>query len=103
MTGLMADALEARKIPSHSGQLESRVEGFWEETKQFTKLTRIHVHYIARIPPGTRPAAERALSVHDRTCSVSNSVRPTIEVTYDAEFIEVGSEASAIGESVSIA
>ena len=88
MTGLLADALEARKIPSHSGELESTVEGFWEETGKFAKLTRIHVRYVVHIPPGRRAAAERALAVHETTCPLSNSIKPTIEVTYAAEFIE---------------
>jgi organic hydroperoxide reductase OsmC/OhrA len=90
MTGLLAEALEARKIPSHSGQLESHIDGYWTETPSFVKLTRIHVHYVVRIPRERRAAAERALAVHDSKCAVSNSVRPSIEVTFDAEFIEEG-------------
>jgi len=35
------------------------------------------------------PAAERALSVHERSCPISQSVQPTITITYDAEISEL--------------
>src|SRR2546426_3044711 len=99
MTGLLADALEARKIPSHSGQLESHIDGYWMETPSFVKLTRIHVHYVVRIPRDRRAVAERALAAHDSKCAVSNSLRPSVEVTFDAEFIEDGLGIKASGRA----
>ncbi len=89
MTSLLADALEARRIPSRPDRLEAQVEGFWEEADMVVKLSRIHVHYVLQIPRGQRQEAQRALEVHDRACPLSQSVRPAIPVTYDAEFVEL--------------
>ncbi len=89
MTSLLASALEARKIPSEPDRLEAQVEGVFEETDTVVKLKRVHVHYLVKVPPGTRAAAERAVAVHERSCPISQSVQPTIAVTYDAEISEL--------------
>jgi uncharacterized OsmC-like protein len=85
----MASALEARKIPSEPNRLEAQVEGVFEETDTVVKLKRVHVHYLVKVPAGMTPAAERALSVHERSCPISQSVQPTIKITYDAEISEL--------------
>ena len=85
----MASALEARKIPSEPKRLEAQVEGIFEETDTVVKLKRVHVHYLVKVPSGMRPAAERALAVHERSCPISQSVQPAIAVTYDAEISEL--------------
>jgi uncharacterized OsmC-like protein len=89
MTSLLASALEARKIPSEPDRLEAQVEGFFEETDTVVKLKRVHVHYLVKVPAGKRAAAERAVAVHEPSCPISQSVQPTIAVTYDAEISEL--------------
>lgn len=88
MTSLLASALEARQIPADEGRLEAMTEGFWEEREACAKLVRIHVHYRIRVPANLRDAALRAVDVHERACPLSQSVRPAIAITYDAELLD---------------
>ena len=84
----MGSALDARGIPSTPDNLESTVEGIIEDVNGMALITKIKVHYKARIPKGKRDEAERALSVHDLGCPASQSVQRGITVEHTAEFIE---------------
>ena len=84
----MGSALDARGIPSTPDNLESTVEGIIEDVNGMALITKIKVHYKARIPKGKREEAERALSVHDLGCPASQSVQRGITVEHTAEFIE---------------
>jgi uncharacterized OsmC-like protein len=88
MTSLLASAREARHIPADGGRLEAETEGFWEEKETCAKLVRIHVHYRIWVPPDMHDAALRAVEVHERVCPLSQSVRPAIAITYDAELLD---------------
>jgi uncharacterized OsmC-like protein len=88
MTSLLASALEARYIPADGGRLQAETEGIWEEGEACAKLVRIHVHYRIRVPTDMSDAALRAVDVHERACPLSQSVRPAIAITYDAEFLD---------------
>ncbi|MDA1000752.1 MAG: hypothetical protein O2807_09615 [bacterium] len=88
MTGNMGGALDARGIPSAPDNLEAHVEGFIEDVDGMALITKIKVHYKARIPKGKRPEAERALGVHDLGCPASQSVQRGIKIEYSAEFVE---------------
>ena len=89
MTGNMGGALEARQIPSAPDLLEAEVEGFIENVDGTALVTKIRVHYKAKIPKGKRPEAERALGVHDKGCAASQSVQRGIQVEYSADFEEI--------------
>ena len=88
MTGTLAGALAARKIPTHPDKLVSEVEGFVENVEGTPLITRIKVHYRVRVPQGKRADAERAIAVHEKGCPVAQSVQRGIRVEWDGEVEE---------------
>jgi uncharacterized OsmC-like protein len=88
MTGTLAGALEARKIPAYGGTLETEVEGDIEEENKLLLLTNVHIKYKLSIPKGKRAEAERALQLHDSRCPVSQSVQRGIKVEWSADITE---------------
>ena len=71
MTGTLAGALAARKIPTHPDKLSSDVEGFIENVDGKPLITRIKVHYKVRVPRGKREETQRAIEVHEKGCPAS--------------------------------
>ncbi len=88
MTGTLAGALAARKIPTHPDKLSSEVEGFLENVDGKPLITRIKVHYSVKVPRGKRADAERAIEVHEKGCPASQSVQRGIAIEWDGEVIE---------------
>ena len=88
MTGTLAGALAARKIPTHPDKLVSEVEGFVENVEGTPLITRIKVHYRVRVPQGKKADAERAIAVHEKGCPVAQSVQRGIRVEWDGEVEE---------------
>lgn len=83
MTGTLAVALAARKIPTQPNRLSSEVEGFIENVDGKPLVTRIKVHYTVRVPRGRREDAQRAIQVHEKGCPASQSVRRGIAIEWD--------------------
>lgn len=90
MTGTLAGALAARKIPSQPDRLTSEVEGFIENVDGKPVITRIKVHYKVRVPKGKREEALRAIEVHERGCPASQSVQRGIRIEWDGDVEEDG-------------
>jgi organic hydroperoxide reductase OsmC/OhrA len=88
MTGTLAVALAARKIPSQPDRLESEVEGFLEDVDGKPLITRIKVHYKLRVPKGKREEAQRAIDVHEKGCPASQSVQRGIKIEWDGDVTE---------------
>ena len=88
MTGTLAGALAARKIPTHPDKLEAEVEGFVENVDGMALITRIHVKYRVKVPKGKRAEAERAIEVHEKGCPVAQSVQRGIRVEWEGEVQE---------------
>jgi organic hydroperoxide reductase OsmC/OhrA len=88
MTGTLAVALAARKIPSQPDRLESEVEGYLENVDGKPLITRIKVHYKVRVPKGKREEAQRAIDVHEKGCPASQSVQRGIKIEWDGEVTE---------------
>jgi uncharacterized OsmC-like protein len=88
MTGTLAGALAARKIPSQPDRLESEVEGYLENVDGKPLITRIKVHYKLRVPKGKRDEALRAIDVHEKGCPASQSVQRGIKIEWDGEVTE---------------
>lgn len=88
MTGTLAGALAARKIPSYPDRLSSDVEGIIENVDGNPLITKIKVHYKVKIPKGKREEAERAIEVHEKGCPASQSVQRGIAVEWDGEIEE---------------
>ncbi len=90
MTGTLAGALAARKIPSQPDRLTSEVEGFIENVDGKPVITRIKVHYKVRVPKGKREEALRAIEVHEKGCPASQSVQRGIRIEWDGDVEEDG-------------
>ena len=90
MTGTLAGALAARKIPTPPDKLEAEVEGFVENVDGIALITRIHIKYRVKVPSGKRAEAERAIEVHEKGCPVAQSVQRGIRVEWEGEVQEEG-------------
>jgi uncharacterized OsmC-like protein len=88
MTGTLAVALAARKIPTQPNRLSSEVEGFIENVDGTPLVTRIKVHYKVKAPKGKREEALRAIQVHEKGCPASQSVRRGIAIEWDGQVEE---------------
>jgi len=88
MTGTLAGALAARKIPTQPDRLSSEVEGFIENVEGKPLITKIKVHYKVKVPQEKREEARRAIEVHEKGCPASQSVRRGIAIEYDGEVEE---------------
>lgn len=89
MTGTLAGALEARKIPSHPNKLTSESKGTIREVDGVMKITDIHIHFELEIPSGKKEEAERALNVFERNCPVAQTLKGSVEIDYDWNITEV--------------
>ncbi len=83
MTGTLAGALAARKIPTQPDKLQAEVEGFVEKVDGQPLITRIRVKYHVKVPQGQRAEAERAIQVHEKSCPVAQSVQRGIQVEWE--------------------
>jgi len=88
MTGTLAGALAARKIPTQPDRLSAEVEGFVENVEGKPLVTRIKVRYTVRVPKGKRPDALRAIEVHEKGCPASQSVQRGIAVEWEGDVRE---------------
>jgi uncharacterized OsmC-like protein len=88
MTGTLAVALAARKIPTQPNRLSSEVEGTIENVDGKPLVTRIKVHYKVRVPNGKREEALRAIEVHEKGCPASQSVKRGIAIEWDGHVEE---------------
>ena len=88
MTGTLAGALAARKIPTQPDKIVADVEGFVENVDGTPLITRIRVKYHVKVPQGRRADAERAIAVHEKGCPVAQSVQRGIRVEWEGEVEE---------------
>lgn len=89
MTGTLAGALVARKIPTSGERLMADAEGVIENVDGHPLITRIRVHYRVKVPRGKREEAERAIAIHEKGCPASQSVQRGIAIEWDGEITEV--------------
>jgi uncharacterized OsmC-like protein len=64
------------------------VQGFNEVRDRIPVLTRVHVAYRLRIPPGSRETVDRALSRHVDKCPTAQTLKGAVEVTWEAAIRE---------------
>jgi organic hydroperoxide reductase OsmC/OhrA len=88
MTGTLAVALAARKIPTQPDKLSSEVEGFIENVDGKPLITRIKVHYHVKVPQGKREETQRAIEVHEKGCPAAQSVQRGIAIEWDGVVVE---------------
>ena len=77
-----------REIKLGPDDIRADVEGFNELRNRLPVLTRIHVHYTLRIPPGSREVVDRALDRHVSKCPTAASLAGAVEVTWTADIEE---------------
>jgi organic hydroperoxide reductase OsmC/OhrA len=82
MTGALAGALAARKIPTRPDKFWSETEGVIENIDGKPLITKIAVRYHVKVPKGKRADAERAIDVHEKGCPASQSLRRGITVEW---------------------
>ncbi|MBW8057189.1 MAG: OsmC family protein [candidate division NC10 bacterium] len=88
MTGTLAVALAARKIPTQPDKLQSDVEGMIENVDGHLLVTKIAVRYHVKVPQGKREEAQRAIEVHEKGCPASQSVQRGITIEYSGTIEE---------------
>jgi uncharacterized OsmC-like protein len=88
MTGTLAGALAARKIPTQPDRLAAEVEGTIENVDGKPLITRIKVHYKVKVPKGKAEEALRAIEVHEKGCTASQSVQRGIAIEWDGQVEE---------------
>jgi uncharacterized OsmC-like protein len=88
MTGTLAGALAARKIPTQPDRLAADVEGVIEEVEGKPLITRIKVRYSVKVPKGKREEALRAIEVHEKGCPASQSVQRGIAIEWSGDVVE---------------
>ncbi len=88
MTGTLAVALAARRIPTQPDRLTSHGEGVIENVDGMPVVTRIRVHYQVNVTKGQREEAQRAIDVHERGCPASQSVKRGIAIEWDGSIQE---------------
>ena len=61
-------------------------EGFNEMRDGLPVLTRIHVHYVLKLPAGADPdKVERALNGHVGKCPTARSLQGAVEISWSAD------------------
>jgi uncharacterized OsmC-like protein len=89
LSGTLAEALEARRIPTDDSTLETVVEGeVTEEEHRVLRLTTVRLRYALTIPKGKRAAADRALAWHESRCPVSQSIKHGIRIEWSVDITE---------------
>jgi len=69
--------------------ISATAEGFNEMRGRVPVLTRIHVHYVLRIPSGApEEKVSRALETHMSKCPTAQSIKDSVEITWTADIVE---------------
>ena len=83
----MGAALEVRGIKS-AENLVAQAEGDIEDVEGVMRITKIRLHYVFKIPPGSREKVDRVLASYAEKCPAYQSVKGCIECSWDAEIGE---------------
>lgn len=71
------------------GSISATAEGINEMKDGMPLLTRIHVHYTLRLPPGAPgDKVDRALAGHVAKCPTARSLEGAVEVEWSADVLE---------------
>ena len=91
MYGTLRGALAGRKIAFDRDGFVATVEGRIVGVGKTIRIKSIHMHYELAVPPESREATERALTLHPQECPAHQSVQGAIDVTWDAR-VKIGGE-----------
>ncbi len=88
LTGTFGGALEARGVSASSGDLVGRGVGDIEKDGKVLVIRRIHVTYSLKgIADDKRKTVDRILGFHADYCPVARSVRDSIDITTEVEYV----------------
>ena len=69
--------------------ISAAAEGTNEIIDRIPTLTRIHVHYTLRLPPGApRDKVDRALETHVSKCPTAQSLKGAVEIDWSTDITE---------------
>lgn len=88
MLGTLIGVLEAREVKLDPGAVRAEVEGVNEIRDRLPVLTRIHVHYVLRVPADVREIVDGALERHHSRCPTAGTLRGAVAVEWTADIIE---------------
>jgi uncharacterized OsmC-like protein len=91
MYGTLRGALAGRKIAFDRDGFVATVEGRIVGVGKTIRIKSIHMHYELAVPPESREATDRALTLHPQGCPAHQSVQGAIDVTWDAR-VKIGGE-----------
>ena len=78
-----------RGIQVANDAISCTAEGTNEVVDRVIVLTKIHVHYTLRIPPGApEDKVSRALETHVSKCPTAQSIKDSVEITWTADRVE---------------
>ncbi len=88
MLGTLIGVLEARAVVLEPDAVRVEVEGINEICDRLPVLTKIHVHYVIRIPAEFRESLDRALERHQTKCPTASTLNGAVEIEWTAEIAE---------------
>lgn len=88
MLGTLNGALEVRHVSLPAEQIVAEVEGINEVVDKIPTLTEITIRYRLRIPAGSRETVDRALTSHQSKCPTAQSLKSSVQITWEAEITE---------------
>jgi organic hydroperoxide reductase OsmC/OhrA len=89
MLGTLNGGLEARGVKLSGDAISADVVGENEVQDGLPVLKRIIVSYKLRIPKEARETVDRLLAKHQDKCPTAATLRGAVEVSWNAEIIEV--------------
>jgi organic hydroperoxide reductase OsmC/OhrA len=89
MLGTLNGALEVRQVSLAPEDISAQVEGINEVIDKIPMLTEIRITYRLRIPAEARETVDRALETHQTKCPTAQSLRDSVNISWEAEISEI--------------
>lgn len=83
MMGTLAAALAGRDIKTFANRYRAEVTGDIADDNGVLKITRIHVHYLLKVPPAQQSAAKEAFEGYLSGCPAAQSVIGCIRIEHE--------------------
>lgn len=83
--GTLAAVLAGKKIRTFRDLFKATVTGDIEDVDGVLKITRIHVHYLLKLPPEKRDDAKAAFEKYMIRCPAAQSVIGCIDIQHELE------------------
>lgn len=87
--GTLATVLAGKKIRTFRDRFKATVTGDIEGVDGVLKITRIHVHYLLRLPPEKRADAEAVFKNYMTRCPAAQSVIGCIDIQDELEMEDI--------------